>query len=179
MLRLSWSHPEHVSQLVQRKCSAPLFHYHLRCHRRNRSLVHHRLPRRHIGDKRIDFSIFIFFEFIYFFKLLKKIFLLIKQGSLIATLLAYVMPSLCTLIIQFRNSEREKTRKILFSSLVCLIGLIVVASGSISALDKLRNGFSCSHGNLPSYCQASSNQQLHKITANSTTTMTTKHHLKT
>ena len=89
----------------------------------------------------------------------QSVFVLISlfQGALIATMLAYVMPSLCTIIIYTRVSRERKLKKIILSSLVCLIGLTVAISGLVSIFHKVKEGYTCSHGKEPSYCYSTSN----------------------
>lgn len=82
------------------------------------------------------------------------------NGALVATMLAYVMPSLCTIIIYTRISRGEKQlKKIILSCLVCLIGVTVAISGLVSIIHKVKNGYTCSHGKEPAYCFAQESSQ--------------------
>jgi sodium-coupled neutral amino acid transporter 11 len=77
--------------------------------------------------------------------------LLFFKGSLIATLLAYVMPALCAILINKRYKNNKMS--LIVPVIVCLFGLFVATYGLISIISKFINGYSCSHGLEPVYCK--------------------------
>ncbi len=72
------------------------------------------------------------------------------NGALIATNLAFVMPSLCTIFFYLRNER--KISNFILPSLVCLFGLTIIISGLVSIIDKLKKGYTCFNGLEFSYC---------------------------
>jgi hypothetical protein len=72
---------------------------------------------------------------------------------LVATILAYILPSLCAVVINYRQGKYYKES--FKAMLIFLIGLVVVVSGLISIFHKIINGYDCSHGKEMSYCSIS------------------------
>ena len=77
------------------------------------------------------------------------------NGSMIATVLAYVIPSLCAIIINRRYKNNKK--QMIFPLIVCFFGAFVAVYGLISIIHKIKNQYSCSHGQEPLYCAFTSN----------------------
>jgi ACR3 family arsenite efflux pump ArsB len=72
------------------------------------------------------------------------------KGSLVSTTLAYVLPGLCTIVINCKRGENyiESFRAIL----IFLIGIVIFIFGVISIIHKIQYGYDCSHGKEMSYC---------------------------
>lgn len=98
----------------------------------------------------------------------------IKKGSLVATSLAYILPSICTVLINYRVDR--KISSVLVPIGLGLIGLFVLVAGLISVVDKIVNGYECSHGNELIYCSTfrglsnASQSVFVNVSATSTTT---------
>jgi sodium-coupled neutral amino acid transporter 11 len=72
------------------------------------------------------------------------------NGALIATSLAYILPSACAILI---NLKYEKNiEKIILPSIIFLIGFGVLVSGLVSIIHKILIGYECSHGLEMAYC---------------------------
>ena len=72
------------------------------------------------------------------------------NGALIATNLAFVMPSLCTIFFYLKNER--KLANFILPIFVCLFGLTIIVSGLVSIYDKLKKGYTCFTGLEFSYC---------------------------
>lgn len=88
------------------------------------------------------------------------------KGAFTATILAYVLPSLCTILVNYKQDRRIECKN-LIPLIVCLIGILVVISGLISISHKIKNGLidDCSHDQM-SYCIRNFSQTLKKSSKN-------------
>jgi sodium-coupled neutral amino acid transporter 11 len=75
------------------------------------------------------------------------------NGSLIATTLGYIIPSMCAIKINY-SRENSTLKGFLLPITILLIGLVVFISGMHSVLHKImKNELKCSHGNEMFYCK--------------------------
>ncbi len=82
----------------------------------------------------------------------EMLYLFCFKGSLVATSLAYILPSICTILINFRIERKIFSRSIIMPLLVGLVGIVVLVSGVVSAVHKITSGYGCSHGSEMVYC---------------------------
>lgn len=79
-----------------------------------------------------------------------------KKGSITATTMAYILPSICLIMIMYRSresGEKAKLKNYLAPTLVALIGVFFVISGVMSAIRKIVKSYDCSLSAEPSFCQ--------------------------
>lgn len=88
-----------------------------------------------------------------FFFILKH--LKLKKGALVATNLAYIMPSLCCIFYNYKNDH--KIKNYILPGLIFLFGIIINISGLVSIIDKIKDGYTCSKGVEYAYCHNTSN----------------------
>ncbi len=67
--------------------------------------------------------------------------------------MAYILPSLCTIIIKFKHEKVRKVWRYIAPVAVFLVGVLFVTTGVISIIQQAIQGESCSHGVEPAYCR--------------------------
>lgn len=87
--------------------------------------------------------------------------------------MAYIMPPLCLIVIQYRTEKVRKVWPYIIPTIIILIGVYFIVSGVVSIVQQLVAGYSCSNTLEPDYCKAiygnqfvnSTNRNLNNITS--------------